>query len=587
MSDITASVERGINALKEFLGEDGCALLNEEKLRKGEVASFALPLPEDYLGVNRTLRIIFDNAFPSFGLGLEISPNPWLHWPHATKNSLCLYGVGQKPAIGSPERVVKETLDRLKDLIDLILPSSDSAKRESNFNSEITSYWDQQLHQANLQLILLNLPATACEIFVLSDVRQRPGNIDNYVWLSDEPMSLRNYLRRLSGSRERVASPAAAAFFVPLLSLPSIKIPDAKDILDWISSHVDEKDFARLVEWEKESNGYPLRWLLLSLPNTSPTLVRAFVLRGRGVKSDSYRPYGKRAGRRRSGSDHISPVETLQAAPLHLLDHSVIYSRDKVTASYGLATKKIIIVGAGTLGGTVATQLVRSGFGEIIIIDPDTLEDANIGRHVLGADDLGRYKVNALTERMSRDIPLAKLTPIANYIQFAVLKDPSLLDGVDAIVVTTADWLSEEFLWSLKSKGQKWALVQGWSEPHAIVGHVLMAPPNISCDGRFLFEENGNFIHRFSEWPNHGVISLPACGAGYIPGGSLSINNIANMISKSVIALFDNADVNLQPQWQSYVDNTKMIDGLGGTYIGPELPSGATSITLNNLWPSK
>lgn len=583
MSGFSFEIQQGINALKECLGAAGCDLLSEDKLRAEEVASFNWPLPDDYLGVSRILRVSFNKYFPGFGLDLQVTPSPWLQWPHATKNSLCLYGAGQQAAIGSPEKVVKDTFERLAELINLILPNSDSGIREAHFSREISSYWDQQLHWTKLQLILLDQPHSACPLFVLTDMRNRPGNIGNYIWLAANGRKLSNHLSRLSGLRERIPAAAAAAFFVPLQSLPSVVIPEATDVLNWISPHISDNDFENLSKWKQESSHYPLRWLLLSIPNTSPPLIRAFVLRQRGMKKEGYCIYGKRAARRKMTSKDICPPAKLQAAPIHLLARSTIHSRDLSTGVSGLFDKKIIMVGAGTLGGAVASQLVRSGVGKLIIIDPDRMADANIGRHVLGADDLGRYKVHALAERLRRDVPLTEIVSIAEYLQFAVLKNSTILKDIDAIVVTTADWATEELIWSWKSQGKEWGVIQGWSEPGAIAGHALVAPPGGVFDGRSLFDENGNFHHRFSNWPNHGVIPLPGCGAGFIAGGSLSINNIANMVSRSVINLL--TDPPVESQWFSYINGYKNIEVAGGVYVGPQLPEDVQEMLLTNSWP--
>jgi len=582
MAEMTKDIELGITALKEYMGEDGFSLLTEDKLRRDEVVSFKINLPVDYLGVSRTLRLAFNRQFPRLGLSLEVSPSPWLQWPHATDQSLCLYGVGQKPVAGSPETLVKDTMHRLNALIELVLPETDPAMREKHFTDEITSYWDQQLHLTNQQLVLLSLPREACELFVLSDLRQRPGNVDNYVWLARSAKELQNHAIRITGISQRIPAPAAAAFFVCLESLPDIKIPEPKDILNWISEHVSEHDLTRLVKWEKSSSNFPIRWLLLSLPNTAPVLVRAFVIRGRGLKQHGNRPYGKRAARRRVLSENIVPPNKIQFAPLHVLDHSTIYSRDPSLSTSNLPRKKALLIGAGTLGSSVAMQLARSGVGHLTIIDPDILEDANIGRHVLGADELGRFKVNALAERINRDLPLTQVLPLPTFLQFAIFEKKIVFENFDVIVVTTADWLTENLLWEFKSNNQTCGLVQGWAEPHAMVGHVIAAPSGMVCDARSLFEENGNFHHRFSNWQNQGIVQLPACGAGFIPGSSLSINNIANMISRQVIEVLT---VPMEKsRWCSHV-NSINVEPFGGSYCGPALPHGIDSMTLTNEWP--
>ena len=62
-----------------------------------------------------------------------------------------------------------------------------------------------------------------------------------------------------------------------------------------------------------------------------------------------------------------------------------------------LQTKKVIVVGAGSGGGRVATDLGRLGVSLILVDLPgELLEEHNIIRHVLGYDSLGKGKLAEL-----------------------------------------------------------------------------------------------------------------------------------------------------------------------------------------------
>lgn len=65
----------------------------------------------------------------------------------------------------------------------------------------------------------------------------------------------------------------------------------------------------------------------------------------------------------------------------------------------GLASLRVAIVGCGGTGSPTATLLARSGVGEIILIDPDVLEESNLNR-VRGAfkRDLGKNKARIMAE---------------------------------------------------------------------------------------------------------------------------------------------------------------------------------------------
>ncbi|MDF5920695.1 ThiF family adenylyltransferase [Pseudomonas aeruginosa] len=99
------------------------------------------------------------------------------------------------------------------------------------------------------------------------------------------------------------------------------------------------------------------------------------------------------------------------------------------------------------MGSTVALQLARSGVGHLTLIDPDHLVSANLGRHVLGADDLGLPKAEALQEKIRKDLPTTEVAAFATFAEVVMYKNPEVFDKADLVVVTTADWQSEVALW--------------------------------------------------------------------------------------------------------------------------------------------
>jgi len=68
-----------------------------------------------------------------------------------------------------------------------------------------------------------------------------------------------------------------------------------------------------------------------------------------------------------------------------------------------LLRSKVVIAGAGGLGGTVTELLVRMGVGHLVVVDGDSFEDSNINRHLLCHEkNLGRSKSQAAVERAGR-----------------------------------------------------------------------------------------------------------------------------------------------------------------------------------------
>ena len=101
----------------------------------------------------------------------------------------------------------------------------------------------------------------------------------------------------------------------------------------------------------------------------------------------------------RSSIIRLSPVR---------IDDTFIIERnlDNQTSLMG---KTIVLIGCGTIGGYLADLLVRSGAGfdggKLILIDEDILLPGNLGRHLLGFDDLFRDKVTAIKEYLEHKNP--------------------------------------------------------------------------------------------------------------------------------------------------------------------------------------
>ncbi|MBD5527797.1 MAG: tRNA threonylcarbamoyladenosine dehydratase [Lachnospiraceae bacterium] len=69
-----------------------------------------------------------------------------------------------------------------------------------------------------------------------------------------------------------------------------------------------------------------------------------------------------------------------------------------------LAAARVAVFGIGGVGGHAVEALVRSGIGEIDLIDSDTVSESNLNRQLIATHStVGRYKVDVMEERI-RDI---------------------------------------------------------------------------------------------------------------------------------------------------------------------------------------
>lgn len=113
--------------------------------------------------------------------------------------------------------------------------------------------------------------------------------------------------------------------------------------------------------------------------------------------------------------------------------------RRRGQASQSLREKRILLIGAGSLGSIVAEQLVRMGASAITVMDADRLEAGNLSRHALSLAELGDEKAVALTSHLNTVAPDARARALPG--SFPPTTESSRLDvaGHDIVLDCTGD----------------------------------------------------------------------------------------------------------------------------------------------------
>lgn len=576
---LTPEIERGIAALTAYLG-DGAGLLKQVATRGEELASFEFPLPPDFLGQERTLQLGFTSNFPRALMQVRVTPNAWLVWPHVMRaDSACLFEDG-RPFNASPEDAVQQLMGRVRELVQLASPATSDADRKAEFDREIATYWAQQLPSGPTQLLLLDAPDSDCELFVLTDARPRPKDAPPSLWMSADKGTLSKLADRIGVLPGKFRQLAKGAYFQRLASLPDLRVPTASGLIDWMAPCCSDHG-AGIKAWLETSSGLPERHVVLALPERYGLRnYMALTLRDGGLKKKASPLYGKRAARMTHHQSPPTNVKLLRSL-LQVLSRDAVHSRNAASAA-SLADKHVVLIGVGSLGSQMAMQLARAGVGRLTLIDPDILNAENLGRHVLGIDDLGRGKVDAMRDRLMRDVPTVDVVAIPLYVELPT--SDKALQSADLVVVTTADWHSELWVWRRKLEGATWSLVHGWSEPYGTAGHVLVAPADSMVDGTQLFDANGVFRYPTTNgWPNDGFVDRPLCGGRFIPGGPIGLAAIASLASRSAVETLQGRTPT--PRWHRYMANEDAVTRAGGALLRPEDVIAVDAVFDERPWP--
>ena len=101
----------------------------------------------------------------------------------------------------------------------------------------------------------------------------------------------------------------------------------------------------------------------------------------------------------------------------------------------------VLILGVGGVGGYVAESLARSGVGNLILVDFDTIDESNINRQIIALDStIGLKKVDVLENRLKEinsDINIVKVDKFIDSENFTSLFDYKIDCFVDACDTVT------------------------------------------------------------------------------------------------------------------------------------------------------
>lgn len=208
---------------------------------------------------------------------------------------------------------------------------------------------------------------------------------------------------------------------------------------------------------------------------------------------------------------------------------NVIFSITKEKNKFKkLRNKKVALIGLGAIGSVITTELTRSGIYNLLLVDPDKLECKNIGRHDLTIKDVGKYKVEAIREKLldiNPDLKKDENIKVHKGLANELLRE---LKDYDLIICTIDKDNAKFGLNSLLTKQRKKILyVNAFYD--SIAGFAYLSDKRQACyscfssflDDMVAKKEMPDFAALAEDNSNYG------CGEPTIPGGSIDTHTIA------------------------------------------------------------
>ena len=124
-----------------------------------------------------------------------------------------------------------------------------------------------------------------------------------------------------------------------------------------------------------------------------------------------------------------------------------------------LLQSKVVIIGAGGLGGTVLELLTRMGIGKLIIADKDIIVDSNLNRQILSTEtNLGQRKTEVAVKRVKEINSSIEIVGHSVFINSDNVK--KIIEGAE-VAVDALDNLPSRFVLQKACQDLKISLVHG------------------------------------------------------------------------------------------------------------------------------
>lgn len=511
MSNVLGRVGRAIEARwrGQRLAADDLRLLPKGPWRAGW--SFRVAIGADVKEVD----LVFDAAFPWSAPRLYMRHPPTLGTlPHLEADGFICAFPSRTPI--DPANPVGIAHAYLKRLLELAADWSNPAFVEREISDEYLSYLGRRNAPRPIRSLLAPNDYAGPKAYLW---RARTGIV-----LSDSSEHLIDWLNRRHGRQTRPWVLQQAVVLRPdALPNPQELPRNARQLLD-MAAPGEERD--ALIEPLMCGPGALL--VTVALPTRPHATMIAYEIPCAQKETERGRKHvtaGFRADkmsrevliqRRVGASLKISPME------VERLDAAWVHGRDQLPEVRALQGKTVTVLGCGSLGSGVATLLAKAGVGGLNLIDPEVLASENTSRHDLGMSDVGRWKADALAERLRNEFP--HLPNVREYhVGWQTIAEikPEVLRGSDIILVAIGSWMDEGAFeaWRLAQDRPPTA-IYGWLEPHAVAAHAVSIAAGGPCFGCGL-SAFGESLLRVAEWPGKTTTQThPACGGAFQPYGA-------------------------------------------------------------------
>ncbi|MFX0557175.1 E2/UBC family protein [Maribacter sp. CXY002] len=445
--------------------------------------------------------------------------------PHLQVDRLiCIFQNYSEPNIQLPEKVVEEAIRRAKN----ILEDGIKGENDKDYEDEFEAYWDSNYSKndiVNTSFLLLNEKPLKQNFDLIS--LEKPINKFRYVIHQNEDIAL-NFKAYLKD--QNIKYQETTGFLTPELNIFS-KPPfnkTNKEIFDAIEK-LDNEDSQEYISFINDKSDSKL--FLFSKEINSE--IRYFGWFHSEAKLN-------RNGFRQKSLNNYKALSTFQSTQqINRVTPQVYTNQRLLKRSAGEENNqnnnKFVLAGVGSIGSNLIHYLNSVQGAEFKLIDTDSLELENIGRHYLGFKYLNWKKTKAIKDFLTQFSPIQKVETREKSIVQVVKDDSQFINESDFLFVAIGESNIESWIVNAIDDG---LIIKPtfflWVEPYLLGGHCIYINPK-NNNYTLNFTENGLFKFNIVGDYNNKILSLKeaGCQSNYTPYSSNNIQLfLGNMYSK-------------------------------------------------------
>lgn len=269
---------------------------------------------------------------------------------------------------------------------------------------------------------------------------------------------------------------------------------------------------------------------------------------------------------------HLLQIDTLREVKIesYALQMDIFSRNVGILESTVMLQKKAVFVGCGSVGSLVAVELAKAGVGNFMLIDNDVFGYHNICRHQCGIYDVGRFKTDALADRIFQINPYATVMKKNCMIQEIDRGEMEDFCNEDTIIIGGADNREGDLYASDFALENKMPFISIGCWERAFAGEIFYCLPNGMPTYRDFLKAMGYISGRVTQNRRFYTTEEDLEKVSFEPGISADVNFITIIGVKIILDLLNRSTPGFMQRLVPYLTQYTLVCNTNNPQIGGE-----------------